>query len=280
MLERIAHSNGVVTYQSPLLRGIGVPHAFTTRIGGLSKGHYATLNLGSLAKFIGDDNTAVAANFRKLRQAIDCPKHVRASVRQSHGRDVWCAPAHPVKPADSPEADSVIVQHPGVLALVRTADCVPVLLTSQDGQVVAAVHAGWRGVVAGVIEATLNKMTTACDKAPRHITAAIGPCISAAHFEVGREVAKQFDEVGLSAFVDHESHSRPHIDLPAAVKHQLIRHGVDERSIDVTDRCTYRDEDEFFSYRRDVTHRGQSGTGHMAAVVAANRIIHQEHLGL
>ncbi len=256
MLERVEHENGVVTYQSPLLREWGIVHAFTTRIGGVSREPYDTLNLGVLSKGPGSDaNTSVAENFRRVRAALGVQKHVRVEAHQVHEADVWEAPEQPVKWAEAPCADAIITDQPGKLLCIRTADCVPILLATADGRRVAAVHAGWRGLVAGVIEAAVGRF----DRPP---LAAIGPCISAAHFEVGEEVAARFptEHVGLSR-------DKPHIDLPGAAAARLRACGITQ--IDTTDRCTYRDEAEFFSHRREVTHRGKPGTGRMAALIAA-----------
>lgn len=263
MLERVEHPNGVVTYQSPLLSGVGVPHAFSTRIGGVSTGPYATLNLADLAKDIRTDpNTNVAENFRRLRQAIGCRRHVRVESKQVHGAGVWVPPAEPVKPKDAPCADAMVTDDPGLMLTVRVADCVPILLSSADGKVVAAVHAGWRGVIAGVIPATIACMRDRLGVNPAGIRVAIGPCISTDHFEVGQEVVKAFEAVGLGHRVHRDDWPKPHIDLRSATENQL--YSIALCNVDTTDRCTYRDADEFFSHRRDA---GQ--TGRMAAVIAA-----------
>ena len=259
MLERIEHDNGLVTYQSGLLREIGVVHAFTTRVGGISDGPYGSLNLGPLTKGESTDhNTSVSENFRRLRKAIGAERTMRTMVKQVHGRGVWQPPAEPVRIEDTPEADAMITDNPLHLLVIRVADCVPILLASKDGRRVAAVHAGWRGIVAGVIPETVERFGPVA-------AAAIGPCISIDHFEVGEEVAAAFDEANLGDTVDRATHAKPHADLRAAARLQLERAGV--AGIDTTDRCTYRDADEFFSHRRDVTHRGQATTGRMAAVI-------------
>jgi len=256
MLERVEHDNGVVTYQSPLLREWGIVHAFTTRIGGVSWEPYDTLNLGVLSKGPNSDaNTSVAENFRRVRAALGVEKHVRVEVHQVHEASVWEAPAKPVKWADAPCADAIVTDQPGKLLCIRTADCVPILLATTDGKHVAAVHAGWRGLVAGVIEAAVGRL-------PRPTVAAIGPCINAEHFEVGEEVAQHFGAAHLD-----RSRDRPHVDLPGAAAARLRALGIS--GIDTTDRCTYRDEAEFFSHRRDVTHQGKPTTGRMAALIAA-----------
>ena len=143
-----------------------------------------------------------------------------------------------------------------------TSACVvlPIMIQS-DGRAVAAVHAGWRGVVDGVLPAAVATLASRLNVAPAKLFAAIGPCIGVGHFEVGPEVAEAFAAAGLGNHVDH-SHAKPHIDLAAAITGQLCAAGVPASHIDRSDACTYRDRDEFFSHRRD-----QGKTGRMAAVI-------------
>jgi len=137
---------------------------------------------------------------------------------------------------------------------ILTADCVPILLASADGKKVAAVHAGWRGLVSGVV-------TEAVDALACRFVAAIGPCIGVQRFEVGEEVAEQFDP----RFVRRDLGCRPHVDLRAAAYALLQDLGASQ--IDKTDRCTAHHEQEFFSHRRDVTQRGLETTGRMSSVI-------------
>jgi purine-nucleoside/S-methyl-5'-thioadenosine phosphorylase / adenosine deaminase len=268
MLERIEHDQGVVTYQSELLCGAGVPHGFTTRIGGISSEPYDTLNLASLAKDPNSDgNTNVAENFRRVRKALGCRRHIRVQVNQVHGKDVWLPPAKPIRPIDAPRADAIVTDRAGLLLMVRVADCVPVLLSDKEGRVVSAVHAGWRGVVAGVVVSAVDAMTRLGGVDPSCLVAAIGPCIQRDRFEVGSEVAQAFDDIGLSEAVSHRGVDRPHIDLSAAVAHQLEQAGIGLPQIDRTDRCTYEHAEDFFSHRRD-----QGRTGRQAALIAVKPV--------
>lgn len=266
MLERVEHDRGVVTYRSPRLAAAGVPHGFTTRLGGISRPPYDTLNLGSLRKGVGDANTSISENFRRVRAALGLHRVPRIELRQVHGCDVVEAPDRPTTPDGAAAADGVWTRRPSQLLVIRTADCAAVLLASGDGRAVMAVHAGWRGMAAGIVQTAAARLVELAGGADGLI-AAIGPCISAEHFEVGEEVAAAFDDV----LVHRDSHgtaadARPHVDLRAAAIAQLHAAGV--KAIDTTDRCTYRDEAEFYSHRRDVTHRGQPDTGRMAAVIA------------
>lgn len=221
MLDRTKLAD-VIAYRSPLLAGVGVPHAFGTRDG---------------------DADAIAA-------ALGLYQHTWVTVKQVHGGEV----TH----AGGCDADAVVLDDPARVTRVITADCVPVLLASLDGRRVAAVHAGWRGLLAGVIENAVQALD-----AP--FLAAVGPAISAAHFEVGSDVADRFGP----AFVSRPHDSRPLVDLPAAAAARLTALGA--RGIDRTDRCTYRDARAFYSHRRDVTHRGQPTTGRMSNVIACKQ---------
>ena len=264
MLNRITYPNGVCLYHSPLLTRAGVRHAFTTRIGGVSTGPYASLNLGQQEHAPESDRAVhIAANFRRVREAIGAQKLVRVEVKQVHGAEVWVPPADPIKPQQVPEADAIATDRPNALLCVRVADCVPVLLASDTGLVVAAVHAGWRGILAGVVPAACRTLRDHFDIRPSRLLAAVGPCISVEHFEVGPEVAQAFKSAGLDKTVEDRSPCRPHVDLRSAVRRELEGAGVEVDRVELADRCTYRDAQEFFSHRRD---RGM--TGRMAAVIA------------
>lgn len=261
MLQRVQADNGVVFYRSDLLADAGVPHAFSTRIGGVSSGPFASLNLGNPSGERRDPCENVLENHRRLFEAIAIQPRQRLSCHQVHGTTVqvfrggnW--------PEPQPQGDAIVTDDPTVVAAVRVADCVPVLLASRAGRWVAAVHAGWRGVVAGVVPRTVETLVS-LGVAADAILAAIGPSIGFEHFEVGPEVREQF----VAAFPDRSlvrplDHGKAHLDLRGAIASQLRRAGVPWGAIDTTDRCTFRDADEFFSHRRD-----RAITGRMSAVI-------------
>ena len=247
MLERFEDADGFVGYRSPLLASHEIPHLFTTRIGGLGR---RALDLGRLE---GCQEARVAL-------AAGLPDARIASVKQVHGANVLV-----LRPGTLPdgraEADGLVSERDDVLVGIHVADCVPVLLARSDGRRVAAVHAGWRGLVAGVIpRATLLL-------GDGHLLAAIGPCLSIARFEVGPEVVDAFARAGLGAAIHERENARACIDLRAAAALQLGAAGV--AVIDTSDRCTYTHADEFYSYRRDVTHGGHRRTGRLGALIAA-----------
>jgi YfiH family protein len=249
-----------------------VPHAFTTRLGGVSSGPFASLNFGNpgdLAVPHRDPIANIRANYGLVLGAIGCEGRELIEVHQVHGGVVHevcaCRPAHPT--ASDTRADALVTDDPTRALAVRIADCAPVLIASADGRIVAAVHAGWRGVVAGVVTESVRRMRLLSPEARTSgLAAAVGPCISAANFEVGPEVAAEFRRV-FGADTPHVragSGDRFHADLKAALAEQLRHLGV--ATIDVLPHCTYADPSLFFSHRR-ATHEGIV-VGRHAAVIA------------
>jgi polyphenol oxidase len=260
-LQRRIAPNGVVYYASPLLERLGVPHAFSTRLGGISPAPFDSLNLGNPNGCeIQDDYERVWQNYRLLQVAAGCaPDAELCHVHQVHGSAVVAARAG--EPFDnSRKADAIVGSDPARVLSVRVADCVPVLLASGDGRTVAAVHAGWRGVIARVVPAALGRM----GEHPEGVVGAIGPCIGADAFEAGPEVLDEFEKAfGSRAPVQRRPDGKGTVDLREAVRLQLLNAGVGAAPIDVSDRCSYRDAGEFFSHRRD-----NGVTGRMAAIIS------------
>ena len=255
MLQRRTVS-GVTFYASPLLEAAGVPHAFSTRVGGVSVAPFDSLNLGNPGGCdVQDDSPHIAENYRLLQRSIGAEHRRRRWVHQVHADAVLNAddPAF----ADAHKADALFTADPHQLVAVRTADCVPILLATPDGRRVAAVHAGWRGVIAGVLPRTVAAL------ADPHLLAAVGPCIGFDAFEVGPEVLAAFGaRFGDAAPVRRTTGDKGQVDLREACRLQLLEAGLSAEQIDTTDRCTVRHADEFFSHRRD-----HGVTGRMAALI-------------
>ncbi len=224
----------------------------TTRHGGVSAGPYASLNLGD---HVGDDPAAVAENRRLLRARLPAEP---VWLKQVHGKQCCDAAAcSNAKGNPPPEADAAFSRTPGVVCAVLTADCLPILLCDTAGTVVAAAHAGWRGLAAGVIEATVAAMGVPGED----LLAWLGPAIGPRHFEVGGEVRDVFsahDPQAARAFV-----ARPDgkwlCDIYLLARQRLADLGVCR--ITSADFCTVRDTQQFFSYRRD------GATGRMASLI-------------
>jgi YfiH family protein len=256
-MERRVATNGPVYYVSPLLESRGVTHAFSTRLGGLSPSPFDSLNLGNPSGCATqDDYGRIYQNYELLQSAIGCGDRSRCWVHQVHGAAV--IPIHRGEIYESGvKADAMVSDDPSRILSVRVADCVPVLLSSDDGRVVAAVHAGWRGVIAGIVPKAARLIGGS-------IVAAIGPSIGFDAFEVGPEVLAEFKRVcGDRAPMRRRDDGKGHVDLRAAIRLQLLELGVPSGHIDISDRCTFRDADEFFSHRRD-----KGVTGRMAALIS------------
>lgn len=232
--------------------------ATTTRDGGVSRDPFASLNLGD---HVGDEPDAVQANRQRLAAAL--PQGVTVSwLAQEHGTRVVPATA---PTAGTPVADACWTRQPGLACAVLTADCLPVLLCSGDGCVVAAVHAGWRGLVAGVIEATVR----ALDVDPAGLHAWLGPAIGPAAFEVGAEVREAFVHAARAAGRDMQLDAgcfrpgprrAPYLaDIAALARVRLGALGVTR--IQADGRCTVSEPGDFYSFRRD------GRTGRMASLV-------------
>ncbi len=221
--------------------------ALTTRAGGVSRGAYASLNL---ALHVGDDPAAVAENRRRIRAALALPSEP-SWLQQVHGRVVARLPG-PLPEA----ADAAVCFERGPVCAVLIADCLPVFFASRDGDRVGLAHAGWRGLAAGVLEATIAALD--CD--PARLLAWLGPSIGPDAFEVGAEVRAAFVEADASA----AAHFRPgradryFADLPALARARLAACGV--TAVQGAGDCTVADSARFYSYRRD------GATGRMAAL--------------
>lgn len=247
--------------KSELLERSGFRHAFFTRRGGVSEGPYASLSF-SLA--VGDAAEHVAENLRRAGSVLGVPAERIYYLSQVHGRTSHVADESQL--AESfvrREGDAVIALRGRLACGVRSADCVPVLVADRETGAVAAIHAGWRGVVARVVPETISALREKSGDFS-HLLAAIGPHISAAAFEVSPEVATQL--AGSSSaknVVLDGSKGRPHVDLRRIVRAQLLEAGVPEPSIDDVFGCTVTDPERFFSFRRD---GGKSGR-HLSAIV-------------
>jgi YfiH family protein len=262
MLIRHLLSNNCVVYLSPLLQQLGVRHAFSTRLGGTSPAPFDSMNLGNPnGCSLQDTYDRIWENYRLLQTAVGLSGEPPCRVHQVHGDEV-VRTMRGERFDNNAKADAIVSDDSSRVISVRVADCVPVLLAGKEGRTVAAVHAGWRGVVAGVVPAALQEMHVN----PSECVAAIGPCISAENFEVGEEVLAEFSRAfGDRAPISRRKNGKGHVDLREAIRLQLLDAGLLLQQIDTTDRCTYRDADEFFSHRRE-----NGTTGRMAAIIAGN----------
>jgi polyphenol oxidase len=240
----------------------GVRHGFFTRQGGVSTGIYASLNCGPGSR---DDAANVAENRARVAELLGAEPSRLLTVFQKHSAEAVIT-EKPWKDGKVPEADAIVTAKPGLAIGVLTADCAPVLLCDREAGVIGAAHAGWKGALAGVVEATVKAMTK-LGASPQRITAAIGPSISQEAYEVGQDFVQQFvaDEPESSAFfITHEGTGEPHFDLPAYVGERLARAGVG--AIADLGFCTYCEETRLFSYRRS-QHHGEHDYGRQISAI-------------
>ena len=237
------------------------PHGFLGRRGGISVGECAGLNVGFGSN---DDREAIAGN-RRLAIAALLPEAELATVHQVHSAEVVVADA-PWPQDARPRADALVTDRPNLLLGILTADCAPVLFADHKAVVVGAAHAGWRGALAGVTDATIEAMERLGARRER-IHAAVGPCIAQPSYEVDEAFRARFlDADGENArfFVPGPA-DKPHFDLEGYVVHRLIAAGVGE--VEELNLDTYAEADRFFSFRR-ATHRGEADYGRQLSAIA------------
>jgi hypothetical protein len=238
-----------------------LPHGFLGRRGGMSVGECAGLNVGFGSN---DDREAIAGN-RRLAVAALLPDVELVTVHQIHSPEVVVA-SEPWPQDERPRADAMVTDTPNLLLGILTADCAPVLFADHKAVVVGAAHAGWRGALAGVTDATIEAMEKLGARR-ENIHAAVGPCIGQASYEVDEGFRARFvhaDADNARFFVAGPA-GKPHFDLEAYVVHRLIAAGIDE--IEALNLDTYAEPERFFSYRRS-THRGEADYGRQLSAIA------------
>nr|WP_319775432.1 peptidoglycan editing factor PgeF [Breoghania sp.] len=240
----------------------GIAHGFFTRNGGVSDGIYASLNIG-----LGSDDARANVRENRARVAssfgLDAGRLV--SPYQHHSADAVTV-REPWAAGEGPKADAMVTDQPGIILGISTADCGPVLFVDPQARVVGAAHAGWRGALTGILESTIEAMV-ALHAARERIIAVLGPCISAQAYEVGGEFVENFtghDQKNERYFTPSEKPGHAMFDLPAYIVDRLQVTGI--ASATSLGRCTYAEEDNFYSYRR-MTHRGEGDYGRQVSAI-------------
>ncbi|WP_407495255.1 peptidoglycan editing factor PgeF [Pseudooceanicola sp. MF1-13] len=234
-------------------------HGFFTRKGGASSGIFAGLNCGYGSS---DQNEIVEINRSRVALAMGVPDRHLVTIRQVHSADaVTVVDAED----DHPEADAMVTNRPGVALAILTADCQPVLFCDPENNVIGAAHAGWKGAIDGVLEATIDAMIGL--GAERHeIRAVIGPTISQRAYEVGPEFFDRFvdEDPDYTRFFAGGDGDRMHFDLPSFGLHRLREAGIADA--EWTGHCTYSDPQRFYSYRR-TTHAKEADYGRLISTI-------------
>lgn len=240
----------------------GVRHGFFTRQGGASRGLYASLNCGQGSK---DDLVAVTENRARVASHLGSPDDDVQTLHQVHSADAIIVDT--LVPRETlPKADALVTRTRGLAIGILTADCGPVLFADAEAKVVGAAHAGWRGALAGVLEATVKAMES-IGAERRRIHAALGPSIAMKSYEVGPEFEAEFlaaDPESKRFFHRASGRDRPHFDLPAFVNHRLVGLGI--KSVEGRAHCTYENESLFFSFRRS-QHRKEPDYGRQISAI-------------
>ncbi len=246
-----------------------VSHFSTTRMGGVSRGSFASLNTGN---FSDDSPLNIHENRNRIARMFYTSVDKFIIPHQTHGVRVLTVDSdflnldHAVAIERMYGVDAVITNEKGLFLCVTTADCVPILLYDKGKEVVGAIHAGWKGTSGRIVENCIRELSRQYGTFAKDIVAGIGPAISQKHYEVGEDVIKKFIESGFDlsstsvCYVEPRSNKR-HIDLKEINRRELIRLGVPENQIEKSDLCTFEKQDFFFSARRQTVHSGRMLTG-------------------
>jgi YfiH family protein len=245
-----------------LTADLAAPHGFFTRRGGVSTGPYASLNCSLSGS---DARDSVLENRARAARAIGAAPENLLGLTQTHSAICTQVTAH-WQAGSGPQADAMVTDRPGLALGIVTADCAPVLFVDSTAGVIGAAHAGWRGALAGILEATIDGMV-AHGARPDHIAAAIGPCIQARSYEVTADLREPLlaqDPANAACFAAGRDPGHWQFDLPAYCLSRLRRAGLTQVSSLGPD--TLSDETRFFSHRRR-TLAGGGAIGHQISII-------------
>lgn len=248
-----------------------IVHFTTTREGGVSDGAFSSFNMGN---FSDDSPLNIIENREILARMFYMDISRFIIPHQTHGTKVLTIDKsflnldHAAAIETLYGVDATITGEKDIFLCATTADCVPVILYDRRQEIIAAIHAGWRGAVGRIVEKTVTEMERQFGSSPGDMMAGIGPAIDVSHYEVGDEVVNRFHDEGfdlsdLTLFRRETSYSKYHIDLKEINRRELIRLGIPEDKIEKSPLCTFGREDLFFSARRQTVHSGRMLTGIM-----------------
>jgi polyphenol oxidase len=238
-------------YESSFLSGRDfLTHAFCTRLGGVSEGDYASLNMSFRE---GDLESAVLQNWNRMAMAFGIPLDQFITLNQVHGDDIFVIkPYGEYLPMDGVlNYDAIVTTRQNLAICIKTADCVPVFIVDRTKKIIAAVHAGWKGTALQISAKVIRLLYEKFNSQPRDILAAIGPAIGPCCFELDEELTYPFlNQKDHKAFLfAGERLNKCIVDLPEANRRQMMNCGIPEENIDVSNLCTSSRQDLFFSYR-------------------------------
>ncbi len=241
--------------KSELLKNI--PHGFTTRCGGASQGKIEGLNLGFRC---GDNAESVRKNYKMVAEDLGMPYEAIVASRQTHSVNIRIVTRDDAgkgvsRDSDIQDTDGLVTNCANIPLVVFYADCVPILLADTTNGVVAAVHSGWRGTKGGIVHSAVKTMCEEFGSQVTDIKATIGPAIGPCCFEVGADVAEQFDSV----LVKEKGNGKYTVDLWRANHELLLQSGVMPSNIDVFEMCTVCNKDSLYSYRSHGDRTGRMG---------------------
>jgi YfiH family protein len=240
----------------------GIRHGFVTRAGGVSEGIYASLNCGLGSN---DDQACVHENRRRVLDMVDIPANTLLTAYQVHSPDVLVVEEE-WRDGPRPKVDALVTKRANIAIAASSADCVPVLFADPEARVVAAAHAGWRGAIGGVLQATVKQMC-ALGARPERICAGVGPCIGPASYEVGPEFPAPFlaqNPNNVRFFRPAQRTGHHMFDLESYVASELAVMKLAE--IEVAHRDTCAEADTFFSYRRSVLNKEPDYGRHVSVI--------------
>lgn len=260
----VRERDGLVYLTFPRFDECGVRHAFTTRIGGVSRGEYASFNTGFDR---GEDYDTVYENYRRLCAAIGIDEKRLVLSRQTHTNNVHTVCEDDigngiVKPQAFSDVDGLISNLSNVGLVTQYADCVPLVFYDKAKKIIATSHSGWRGTVKEIGRVTVEKMTRDFGSDPSDIIAGIGPCIGSCCYEVDAPVYNAFCEIGYmptNKIFKEKPNGKYMLDLKLANKYILIHAGIKEENIDVADLCTNCEHEYLHSHRYTGGKRGNLG---------------------
>lgn len=256
--------NGVVYLTFPKLEAAGVVHGFSTRMGGVSEGEFATMNFSFQR---GDDRENVLENYRRFGDALGfsyedlvlSAQIHETTIRKITEKDKGDGILRPTVPG----VDGLVTDVPGIPMYTSYADCVPLIFYDPIKKVAAMAHSGWRGTVARIGKKMVEYMTEEYGCCPADIIAAIGPSICRACYEVSEDVAEAFaqifDPTELDEIMDSKGHGKYQLDLWKANEKILLAAGIRKEHLDITDVCTCCNSDKLFSHRASHGRRGNLG---------------------